>query len=1255
MKKLLSIFLFLISFHGIAQTIIHTDSAGALIAPSLNNVKAFGAVGDGVTDDYASLQAALNAGGSIWFGYNRIYYLSAPLLINNSGTHVHLNGSSILCSSTSSAFVNGAIGTSNTSVKYQDLSPTINLVGGSAYFIYSGVSNLSKGDVIQISGLAYDSVSPGYKYNYGVISPISRINSDTVFLSVAPDTTYSAISLYDYTGLSDISVDGGTIIANYNNNFNGTGVQLNYCTRGSVNNMSIKGQYSFQSGALLNGCYQSEINKCYIDSCVSYGASVQGNFITVSDCNIGYCNVHDIRAGQLQYNCTNILYWHNSCNGNTSPVGGTIPLDMHPNTSHSKMEWNTVYASQTALQIRGKYIDAENNTLWIDNTVAGHATLDAIYCWETFNGNCNIDGNEVHVAPGSATTVVGLSFQGSIQAASNMNVYNNKLYNGSAITNTQPINNSNFYNNYLLADTLQYNYMGLSAITNSNIYNNTIQDRTLTGFSYGLSIANSSQTIGSIYNNKFFVVYKTSSAIRLSSTTTGFLIGGNTFFTTSTGSIILDNSTGLQNPQVNNYKVDSLGNYTEMAYGTAPTASQLFEGKLIQIVVGSTTIPNVCEKTGTGAWTFVPISAAVSSPWQLGGTYGNYITQINTADSVYVGGTIPTAKFEVAGNSLFQGGSISNNGALLGNYTPTMSAAISEGPSQTINSASFNYTYTRTFTLSSASSGAVVYQPWAANVVNQDLGASSVYYDNVTMRQQGGSLAQLFAHKVDYVISAGDSLKLAPGYQYDVASQSGHLSAATAFPIIGSGTVTGIDTVTGISMSDFTPTGGSATLVTPLWSSVANGTGKYLFDGTGGADGFTTGGIFTGNVQPDGINKLRSHGQFQVDSLAKFGGELIIQPGAYATFNDSLAAIYVLTSSKVSNPAGSMTRPQINAITSPTNGGLVYDRINHDYMFYNPGLALFDPILDSANASSQYIKNTTIAQTGNENLTQSATNSTTGGQTIVSANNFLWSSVTTPTAGSEFGNFNTTTQTLNAAETFAASLVFGSQFNRLTLQSTNNSVITMTAGTSSPSPMSAMRAQVYMPQSTATTTTVSDVAGLTIGSPYQDAGTTASVKATNYYSLLLQAGTDNLVTTPITNFYGIYQAGTGDKNVLKGPLAYTNEYGTSATPGIAAGTGAGGSPTVSISGTNNGGTVNVTTGSAPTASGTVATITFSGSFAFPTGCSVILYPRNAATALLTGTSATFTQGSTGTWTMTAGTVALTTLTAYSWNYEVIGY
>jgi trimeric autotransporter adhesin len=102
------------------------------------------------------------------------------------------------------------------------------------------------------------------------------------------------------------------------------------------------------------------------------------------------------------------------------------------------------------------------------------------------------------------------------------------------------------------------------------------------------------------------------------------------------------------------------------------------------------------------------------------------------------------------------------------------------------------------------------------------------------------------------------------------------------------------------------------------------------------------------------------------------------------------------------------------------------------------------------------------------------------------------------------------------------------------------------------------------------------------------------------------------------------------------------------TAGVGAGTG----PTISVTGSGLGGTISVLTGSAPTASAAVVTVTFSS--AYLTAPSVIICPANSAAALLTGTAAVYLiSTSTTNFVLEVGSTALSATTTYLWNYHVI--
>lgn len=181
-----------------------------------------------------------------------------------------------------------------------------------------------------------------------------------------------------------------------------------------------------------------------------------------------------------------------------------------------------------------------------------------------------------------------------------------------------------------------------------------------------------------------------------------------------------------------------------------------------------------------------------------------------------------------------------------------------------------------------------------------------------------------------------------------------------------------------------------------------------------------------------------------------------------------------------------------------------------------------------------------------------------------------------------------------------------------------------------------------------------------IGTAYIGDNTFAAASATTYTdagTLVINAPPAAGTNVTITNPWSLYVASgnskfngniSGNTNTLS---TFTHFIGNN-TASIAAGAGAGGSPTVSIIGSDQDGTITITTGTAPTTSATIATITYG--LAFANHSFVTLTPTNASTALLSGTSMIFTTGTTTNFTVTSGTVGLTTLTAYQWSYHVGG-
>lgn len=122
---------------------------------------------------------------------------------------------------------------------------------------------------------------------------------------------------------------------------------------------------------------------------------------------------------------------------------------------------------------------------------------------------------------------------------------------------------------------------------------------------------------------------------------------------------------------------------------------------------------------------------------------------------------------------------------------------------------------------------------------------------------------------------------------------------------------------------------------------------------------------------------------------------------------------------------------------------------------------------------------------------------------------------------------------------------------------------------------------------------------------------------------------------------------------VTGTEKQTHIQGTSSAPTIAAGAGAGTAPTVSVTGNDTAMQVTVTTGTLPTGTNAVvATVTYNSTYASTPH--PIFSVANSNSALLSAASMVNMDGaSTTTFTITAGTTALTAATTYVWNIYTI--
>jgi len=161
------------------------------------------------------------------------------------------------------------------------------------------------------------------------------------------------------------------------------------------------------------------------------------------------------------------------------------------------------------------------------------------------------------------------------------------------------------------------------------------------------------------------------------------------------------------------------------------------------------------------------------------------------------------------------------------------------------------------------------------------------------------------------------------------------------------------------------------------------------------------------------------------------------------------------------------------------------------------------------------------------------------------------------------------------------------------------------------------------------------------GTPYIDFH--SSGNNNDYDARIIANGGTTNATGTLTVF--------GSSFVVTPPLTVNHIIGGSGAPTIAVGTGAGTSPTVSISGTDLAFKITLTTGTLPTASATVCTVTFNT--AYGASPHPHLTPASANTALLSGVTMVWPSATTTTYVLNSGTTGLTAATTYVWECDVI--
>ena len=340
------------------------------------NVRHYGAVGDGVADDTAALQAALTAGagGVVLFSGGR-YRVTSKLVVSGDNTELRFTGGATLVS---------ALGVNPTTdfhplfvvigvtpvYRTQNAVPTANIAAGATAISFNSgdLASVQVGDFARVKTTKVDSITPAYKL--GTLRPIVAVGATSVTLD-GPVTDATAV-VADGVQVDFIRPLRGLRVLDMRvelqSGFKQTGAYFQY-----VDDFALRGgSFDGVGGESYIGLWVEGTDvrvadvtakhfRDTFDFSHGYGVQVSGHDVVVRDCRLIDCK-HGVTCGNNDYHSTGLHYTGNWCQD--------AMLDAHGNSSYVRMSLNRIEGvGQVAgpfavgLWLRGKHMEATRNTI----------------------------------------------------------------------------------------------------------------------------------------------------------------------------------------------------------------------------------------------------------------------------------------------------------------------------------------------------------------------------------------------------------------------------------------------------------------------------------------------------------------------------------------------------------------------------------------------------------------------------------------------------------------------------------------------------------------------------------------------------------------------------------------------------------------------------------------------------------------------------------------------------------------------------
>ena len=360
------------------------------------NVKEFGAVGDGVTDDTAAIQAAidsLTAGGVLSFPTSQYKLSSAITVPQVDNLTMDLQGSELIIDGGYAAIQYVDTVSAGTSIT------SFNIQRGRTYIQCNSsgdASAFSAGDLIQLKTTApwyQDDRGSTYK---GELHIVERVSGDAVYVKGLIYDNYNvsteATSIAKLNKIENFSIKNG-VITNNRTSANNGGLTLYSLINGTVDNLIVDGHSL--TGILFKQCYGGRITDCSInksnDEGTGYGVQLAGCTNTqVTQSNFSQCRRGvDVSGIYPSHNC---VVSHNHVDGSglgtegtdLSTLSGASGYGSHAQAVGTVYDNNIVIGCKNGFNIRGFDEVIQNNIM------RGKGDYFLV---STFGSNLTVTGN----------------------------------------------------------------------------------------------------------------------------------------------------------------------------------------------------------------------------------------------------------------------------------------------------------------------------------------------------------------------------------------------------------------------------------------------------------------------------------------------------------------------------------------------------------------------------------------------------------------------------------------------------------------------------------------------------------------------------------------------------------------------------------------------------------------------------------------------------------------------------------------------